>query len=148
MSTAAPQAHRGEKLGLPADGRGSLASPGSRVGALVVDCIASGLVAALGVAMFHHGGDTASRLPGSWSLVPFALDYVVGLLVAGRTLGMNLVGIRVIRVDAPADRPKAVDPWRALLRTFLLMLLVPAVVWDKDGRGLHDRLTDTAVVRA
>ena len=147
MSTTSP-AYRGQKLGLPEEGRGSLASPGSRVGALVVDCIASGLVAALGVAMFHHGGDTASRLPGSWSLVPFALDYVVGLLVAGRTLGMNLTGIRVIRVDSPPDRPKAVDPWRALLRTFLLVLLVPAVIWDKDGRGLHDRLTDTAVVRA
>jgi hypothetical protein len=27
------------------------------------------------------------------------------------------------------------------------MLLVPALVVDADGRGLHDRLTDTAVVR-
>jgi uncharacterized RDD family membrane protein YckC len=108
-----------------------------------VDCIASGLVAALGVAIARHGGDAASRLPGSWSLVPFAVDYLVGLLVAGRTLGMNLVGIRVIRVDQ--DKP--VNPWRALLRTFLLVLLIPAVIWDRDGRGLHDRLTDTAVVR-
>jgi hypothetical protein len=29
-----------------------------------------------------------------------------------------------------------------------LMLLVPAVVFDKDTRGLHDRYTETAVVRA
>jgi hypothetical protein len=28
------------------------------------------------------------------------------------------------------------------------MLLIPAVIWDRDGRGFHDRLTDTAVVRA
>jgi hypothetical protein len=27
------------------------------------------------------------------------------------------------------------------------MLLLPALVVDSDGRGLHDRLTDTAVVR-
>jgi hypothetical protein len=27
------------------------------------------------------------------------------------------------------------------------MLLIPALVVDADGRGLHDRLTDTAVVR-
>ena len=26
------------------------------------------------------------------------------------------------------------------------LLLVPALVMDRDGRGLHDRLTDTAVV--
>jgi uncharacterized RDD family membrane protein YckC len=45
------------------------------------------------------------------------------------------------------DQDKPVNPWRALLRTFLLVLLIPAVIWDRDGRGLHDRLTDTAVVR-
>jgi uncharacterized RDD family membrane protein YckC len=35
-----------------------------------------------------------------------------------------------------------------VLRTFLLMLFIPAVVFDRDGRGLHDRYTDTAVVRS
>jgi len=46
------------------------------------------------------------------------------------------------------DRHAAVDPGRILVRTVLLFLLVPAVVFDRDGRGLHDRLSDTAVVRA
>jgi uncharacterized RDD family membrane protein YckC len=55
-----------------------------------------------------------------------------------------LFGLRVIRVDRDAP----VNAWRTLLRTFLLMLFIPAVVFDKDGRGLHDRYTDTAVVRA
>jgi uncharacterized RDD family membrane protein YckC len=35
-----------------------------------------------------------------------------------------------------------------VVRTVLLFLLIPAVVVDKDGRGLHDRFTGTAVVRA
>ena len=144
-SVAAPQAYRGERLGLPAEGRGSLSTTGLRVGAFLVDAIASGLVAALFVAIFAPDRrDVAGHLPQSWSLIPFAIDYVVGLLVAGRTLGMYLVGLRVIRVD----RDEAVNPWRALVRTVLLMLLVPAVIWDRDGRGLHDRYTDTAVVRA
>jgi uncharacterized RDD family membrane protein YckC len=105
-------------------------------------------VAALFVQALHSSGsghrDLADRLPGYWSLIPFAVDYVLGMLVAGRTLGMYLFGVRIIRVD----QAEAVDPWRAVLRTVLLMLLVPAVVFDKDGRGLHDRYTDTAVVRA
>jgi uncharacterized RDD family membrane protein YckC len=46
------------------------------------------------------------------------------------------------------SRSVAVDPLRAIGRTALLCLLVPAVIFDRDGRGLHDRLTDTAVVRA
>lgn len=138
----APQAYRGEKIGLPASGRGSLAPTGPRLGAFLVDAVASGLVAAL----FAHrsGGSFADRLPGSWSLVPLALDYVVGVLIAGRTLGMYLFGLRLVRVAPGA----AIDPLRAVVRTLLLFLLVPALVFDRDGRGMHDRFTDTAVVRA
>ena len=140
----APQTYRGEKLGLPATGRGSLAPTGPRLFAFVVDALASALVAALFVP--HHAGKAgfADRLPGTWSLVPFAIDYVVGLLVAGRTLGMYLAGLRVVRVD----RDAAVGPGRAIVRTALLCLLVPALVFDRDNRGMQDRLTETAVVRA
>jgi uncharacterized RDD family membrane protein YckC len=139
----APQTYRGEKLGLPHDGPGALAHTGPRLLAFVVDAFASGLVAALFV---HHqgGGGFADRLPGSWSLIPFAVDYVVGVLVAGRTIGMYLTGLRLVRVG----RPVAIDPLRIVGRTALLCLLLPAVIFDRDGRGLHDRLTDTAVVRA
>ena len=142
----AGQAYRGQRLGLPESGQASLAAPGARIGAWIVDSILSALVAALFVEVIHHGHhrDFAQRLPGYWSLIPFALDYILGMLFVGRTLGMYLFGLRIIRVD----RNEAVNPWRAVLRTLLLMLLVPAVVFDKDGRGLHDRYTDTAVVRA
>jgi uncharacterized RDD family membrane protein YckC len=138
-----PQAYRGEKIGLPATGRGSLAATGPRLLAFIVDAAASGLVAALFVP--RHAGDTlADRLPGSWSLIPFALDYVIGVLIAGRTVGMYLTGLRLIRVSEDV----AVDPLRIIGRTVLLLLFVPALVFDRDGRGMHDRLTDTAVVRA
>jgi uncharacterized RDD family membrane protein YckC len=138
----APQAYRGEKLGLPRQGSGSLAQTGPRLFAFIVDALASGLVAALFV--HHNSSSVADRLPGSWSLIPFALDYVVGVLIAGRTIGMYLTGLRLVRVQ----KPVAIDPLRAIARTALLCLLVPAVIFDRDGRGLHDRLTDTAVVKA
>lgn len=137
----APQAYRGEKIGLPQSGTGSLATTGPRLAAFVVDALASTLVAALFV---HHNGRTfADKLPGSWSLLPLAIDYVVGVLAAGRTLGMHLFGLRLVRVTPG----QPVGPGQAVIRTILLFLLVPAVVFDRDGRGLHDRLTDTAVVR-
>lgn len=143
-----PQAYRGERIGLPDDGPASLAAVGPRLGAFAVDAITSTLIAALFVQALHHGRagqhSMADRLPGYWSLIPFALDYLLGMLVAGRTVGMYLFGLRIIRVD----RPAAVNPWRAALRTALLILLVPALALDKDGRGLHERCTDTAVVRA
>ncbi len=137
-----PQAYRGESIGLPQSGSGSLSTTGPRLGAFLVDALASSLVAALFV--HRHGPTFADKLPGSWSLIPLALDYIVGVLAAGRTLGMHLFGLRLVRVTPRV----AVDPLRAVVRTVLLFLLVPAVVFDRDGRGLHDRLTDTAVVRA
>ena len=138
---SAPQRYRGERLGLPKSGSGSLATFGVRFGALVVDCLASALVASLAVA--HRHGDLANRLPGSWSLVPLAVDYVVGLLLGGQTLGMHLFGLRVLRVERPGRIPLT----SIVVRTAMLFLLIPAVVLDRDGRGLHDRFTGTAVVR-
>ncbi len=134
----------GERIGLPESGSGSLGGTGVRLLAFLVDALASALVAALFVQATRNGEGVADRLPGSWSLLPLAVDYVVGILVAGRTVGMYLFGLRIIRVD----RPSAVNPGQAITRTVLLFLLVPALIWDRDGRGLHDRAAGTAVIRA
>jgi len=125
---------RGASLGLPADGPGSLASFGTRVGAFCIDAVGSALVAGL---------FTAPDLPGNWSLVGFAAVTVVTLVAFGQTPGMRLLGLRLAH-PRPGQR---LAPWRAVVRTALLCLLVPALLVDSDGRGLHDRLTDTAVIR-
>lgn len=133
---------RGAALGLPPDGPGSLATFGRRAGAFAVDALLSTLVASLFVSADPDLPGIAGRLPGWWSLIPLTVIYVGGMLLAGKTLGQHLLGLRIVRVD----RVAAVTPWRAIVRTALLILLIPAVVIDKDGRGMHDRLTDTAVI--
>lgn len=144
------QGTRGAELGLPASGSGSLTTGGPRVLALVVDCLASALVAAL-VLSFVPGrtpaAGLAGHLPGNWSLLPLALDYVVGVLLTGQTLGMLLCGLRVVAVDRGGHATR-VRPLQIVVRTALLFLLVPAVVFDRNGRGLHDRIAGVAVVRA
>jgi hypothetical protein len=35
-----------------------------------------------------------------------------------------------------------------VVRTVLLLLLVPAAVWDRDTRGLHDKAAGTVEVRS
>jgi uncharacterized RDD family membrane protein YckC len=125
---------RGASLGLPSAGRGSLATFSSRVVAYLVDAVAAVLVAGL---------FTAPRLPGIWSGLSFALITVVTLVLFGQTPGMRLVGLRL----AHPTEGRRLAVWRAVVRTALLLLLVPALVVDSDGRGLHDRLTGTAVVR-
>lgn len=129
------QRRRGASLGLPAEGPGSLAGFSTRVGAFLIDAFAAALVAGL---------FTAPELPGNWSLLSFAVITVVFLVAAGRTPGMRLLGLQLAH-----PRPGArLAVWRAVVRTGLLILLVPALLVDADGRGLHDRLTGTAVVRA
>ena len=135
------QRYRGQSLGLPPSGPGSLAPTGRRIGAFVLDLLAATLVAGLFVNRPDLPG-LAAHLPGQWSLIPLAVDYLLGLLLFGRSLGMYLTGLRVIRVDASL----AIGPVRALVRTALLVALIPALVADQDFRGLHDRLTATAVI--
>lgn len=125
---------RGASLGLPRDGPGSLAGFGTRIGAFLVDALGSALVAGL---------FTAPDLPGNWSLAAFAAVTAVTLIAFGQTPGMRLLGLRL----AHPRQGERLAPSRAVVRTALLCLLVPALVVDSDGRGLHDRLTDTAVVR-
>ncbi len=126
---------RGASLGLPAAGPGSLAPFGTRIGAFCVDALASALFAGL---------FTAPDLPGNWSLVAFAAVTVLTLVAFGQTPGMRLLGLRL----AHPRQGERLAAWRAVVRTALLCLLVPALLVDADGRGLHDRLTDTAVVRS
>jgi uncharacterized RDD family membrane protein YckC len=124
---------RGASLGLPADGPGSLAGFQSRVAAFLIDAVAAFLVAGL---------FTAPDLPRNWSLVAFVAVTVGSLVAFGQTPGMRLLGLRLAHPRAG----ERLALWRAVVRTALLCLLVPALLVDADGRGLHDRLTDTAVV--
>ncbi|WP_245159202.1 RDD family protein [Blastococcus sp. TF02A_35] len=87
---------------------------------------------------------TAPEPPGNVSLLVFFVLTAVSLMALGQTPGHRLMGLRLAH-PTPGAR---LAPWRAVVRTALLVLLVPALITDGDGRGLHDRLTRTAVVRA
>ncbi|MEV8440747.1 hypothetical protein AB0425_25500 [Actinosynnema sp. NPDC051121] len=128
------QRWRGERLGLPRSGPGSVASTGRRAIALVVDCALSGGVAGL---------FTMPDLPRNWSLLAWFAITVVAVGIFGFTPGHALFGLRVARLDGAA----AVGLPRAALRTALIFPVIPAVVWDADGRGLHDKAAGTVVIR-
>jgi uncharacterized RDD family membrane protein YckC len=116
---------------------GSPASWGRRLAAIAVDWLACVLIAA---ALTDR---PATQLA---ALGVFALENVLLLTTLGATFGMRLLGIRVAQLDRPGQRP--VPPVRALVRTVLLCLVIPAFVWDRDGRGLHDKAAGTVVVRS
>lgn len=75
------------------------------------------------------------------TLAIWALQHFVLVALLGTTIGHRLAGVRVVREDGG----RFVGPIKAAGRTVLLALVIPAVVWDSEGRGLHDRLMGTRV---
>ncbi len=132
LSRVTGAADRGATEG---DAPGSVAPLGPRLSAFLIDIVLSALVA---------GIFTAPELPRNRSLLVFAVLYFGFTVLAQQTPGMRLLKLRVVRVDRAAP----IGLWRSMVRTVGVILLLPTVLRDQDGRSLHDRLTQTAVVRA
>lgn len=111
--------------------RAQHAGLGRRIGALMIDWLLASLISA-----GFFGYDPMA------TLAVFAVMTVLLVGTLGSTIGHRVCGIGVRRLDG--DLPGLL---RALVRTIGLCLVIPAVVWGPDGRGLHDRWAGTDVVR-
>ncbi len=116
---------------------------GRRLLALLIDWVLCELIVS---AVTHHSvtkvNDSSYLATQYWTpLLCFVEMYLLTAL-SGLTIGKRVLGIRVIRTNG--GRPGFA--WAAL-RTVLLFFVVPALLCDRDLRGLHDRAADTIVVR-
>lgn len=111
-----------------------MASTGARVGAFVIDIVLSALVA---------WWITAPDAPRNTSLLVWAAMTMVAVALFGITPGQAALGIRVVPFAAGRS---FVGLW-AIPRTVLIFLIVPPLIIDANGRGLHDRLCRTVVLR-
>jgi uncharacterized RDD family membrane protein YckC len=121
----------GKRLGLPQEGPGSVAPHWKRFLSL---CIDWGLCLLISTAFFH--GD-------SW--VTLGL-FLVENWVLQSTLGYT-IGQRVLRVRLLGPGGTRRNPGWILVRVVLLALVIPAVVYNGDRRGLHDLAANVTVVR-
>ena len=107
-----------------------MASNWRKAQAITIDWIGSLFVAAL----------LSDR---SWTLLIFFLQVAIMTALTGASAGQRLRGIRIIDVNTLQN----IAPLGALIRTFLILLVIPAVVQTRQGRGLHDLATKSAAVR-
>ncbi|MFG2620344.1 RDD family protein [Streptomyces sp. NPDC048507] len=128
--------HPGQRLGLPPSGPGSVARFGRRLGAVAIDWIGCQLIA---YGLITHGNLASA---GNWTLALFVALAVLTVGTVGFTPGKRILGLRVIGQDGGR-----LGIGRVVVRTLLLALVIPALVWDRDGRGLHDRLAGAVQVR-
>ena len=134
------QDYRGQLLGLPEDGPGSVAGLGRRIGALTLDWFIAVFITRLVFPGVEYGSEASSLLV----MATFALMTVVLLWLLGATIGQRLLGIHIVRLGGDGR----LGLFNALIRTLLLCLVIPAVVWDRDQRGLHDKAARSVVLRS
>lgn len=138
---------------------GCYAGAASRFSAYAVDVILTWAAFTLGLAgvsfailivtgrsvNWHLGNTLAVGVVfAAWELTYFGYCWAT----AGRTPGMALLGLRVVRGDG-AD----LDPWRGVLRALVFPLsIIPfglgftGILVQRQHRALHDLLAGTAVI--
>ena len=129
----------GENLGLPREGKGSLAGLFPRMAALLIDWSICYAMAAIITPNTNWFGDNATA-----SMIFFIIWRVVTVWLFAQSPGHAIMGIGVARID---DSTQRVGLWRSVVRVIFTIFLLPPVIQDTDGRGMHDRATGTAVIR-
>ena len=137
---SAEPSYPGERLGLPEDGPGAVASWGRRILALVVDWVASTLVAIAftGLGGWLEGSAFTESLP----LLVFLVETTFLTALLGGSFGQLTLRVVVSRLDG---RPLGV--LQAFVRTLLICLVVPPLVFNRDQRGLHDLAVGSVTLR-
>jgi uncharacterized RDD family membrane protein YckC len=130
--TDAASSYPGERLGYPATGPGSIARVGRRIGALAIDWVAAVIIS---IAFFEYDALATTLV--------FAVVQIVFIPTIGGSPGHRILGMRLVLVNGAWA-----GLWRPIVRTLLLVLVIPAVIWDPDQRGLHDKAVGTVLVRA
>ncbi|GHC91712.1 RDD family protein [Nocardiopsis terrae] len=149
--------YRGNRLGLPESGTGSVPGVIRRLVGLALDwgiaamlvwvAVNLGLIGQELAAAAAAGGDeealALSNFTALSTLVVFAAMNILLLTLFGTTIGRRIVGVGIA---ATGERSW---PWfvSMTVRTVLLCLVIPAVVYDRDTRGLHDRAAGTVASR-
>lgn len=141
--TDAVNSYPGERLGLPESGPGSIGRPGRRIGALAIDYVAATIIATAFLGYDQFALPTEAGLTQFAPMAVFALLQILFIPTAGGSPGHRILGMRVVRLDGAW-----VGLWRPIVRTLLLVVVIPAVIWDADQRGIHDKAVGTVLIRA
>ena len=114
-------------------------SLGRRLAAISLDWLACyAIIAALSGGIGQMEPDRSPII-----LALFFSEVTILTALTGASLGQKVFGLRVVRFS----NGEAVSPMQALLRTIFLVLVVTAVTYDQNGRGIHERISGTVLAR-
>jgi len=127
-----PSQWPGERLGMPRSGPGSVGRVGRRLAGIALDWA---LAVGVSLAFFNYEEFA--------TLLVFVVLQIVFIPTIGASIGQRIVGLRTVALQGGW-----IGLWRPAVRTALLVLALPALVWDSDQRGFHDKVAGTVLIRA
>lgn len=111
---------------------------GRRLVALTIDWFASLGIAVLFFREFPYGSADSMIT----TTIIFYSEIVIFTFLLTSSFGQKVLGLRVLSINGGR-----LALWRIAVRTLLILLVIPALVIDSDGRGVHDRIVGSVVVR-
>ena len=119
-----------------ADVRYPRVSQGRRMLGVLIDWLMSYAIA---IGFFVEFGEPSM---GAAVFLIFTVQYLIFAALGGATPGHRIVGLKIVRFS-DGGMP---TPLQALIRTGLLILIITAITFDQNGRGVNERLSDTVLV--
>jgi len=112
-------------------------SQGRRMMGVLIDWLMSYAIA---IGFFVEFG--ASSM-GAVVFLVFTAQYLIFAALGGATPGHRIMGLKIVRFS-DGQMP---TPIQALIRTSLLVIILTAITFDQNGRGINERLSNTVLVR-
>ena len=112
-------------------------SQGRRMLGVLIDWLMSYAIA---IGFFVEFGEPSM---GAVVFLIFTAQYLLFAALGGATPGHRVVGLKIVRFSDGAMP----TPLQALIRTGLLVLIVTAITFDQNGRGINERLSNTVLIR-
>ena len=126
------QPDRGGSAGSP----GQAAGLGRRAAAIAIDWLVALLLARFIPGAEYGTGDYALA-----TMAIFAAEIILFTWLTGSSFGQRVVGIAVVKQD-----DGRLSLWRIIVRTALICIVIPALVYDSQRRGLQDLAVGSLVL--
>jgi uncharacterized RDD family membrane protein YckC len=115
---------------------GRSAGLGRRAAAIALDWLVALLLARLIPGAEYGSADYAIA-----TLAIFAFEIIVLTWLTGSSFGQRILGIAVV-----SETGRRLPLWRIIVRTALICVVIPALVYDSQRRGLQDLAVGSRVV--
>jgi len=112
-------------------------SQGRRMLGVLIDWLMSYAIA---IGFFVEFGESSM---GAVVFLVFTAQYLIFAALGGATPGHRIMGLKIVRFS-DGHMP---TPIQALIRTSLLVIILTAITFDQNGRGINERLSNTVLVK-